>query len=166
MPSAPSPIYEAEFLTYVATGTQQTYPRENSYIWDVLEAHPVPDLVLTGGCIGVDETVGRFYAENYPKVIQCLVLPAEDYRSKTSYWWYKFQHDGLRDISSWNTGVGLIERNDKMVEEASKYEHPHGLGFPKERTEQRRSGTWATIRRFRKYNVPYETFPLCDAPRS
>lgn len=153
-----------DILTYVITGTQQTFPRENSYVWETLEGLPTPYLVLTGGCIGVDETAGRFYAENYPKVHQCIVLPGPEYRAKTSYWWREFQN-GTREIDTWNTGVGLIERNERMVAEVAHYHDPHAFAFPKERDEQLRSGTWATVRRFRKYKVPYVVYPLCDAPR-
>ncbi len=164
--SAAHPPSGDGMLVYVITGTQTTYPRENGYVWEVLEGLPTPDLVLTGGCIGVDETAGRFYAENYPKVHQCICLPAPEFRRKTSFWWNGFDDDWVtREISTWNTASGLIERNEKMVKEATMYKRPFGIAFPQERNEQLRSGTWATVRRFRKYDLSHAVYPLCDAPR-
>ncbi len=154
-------------LIYGITGTQQPTKAGAEFIKQTLIGLPVPDLVVSGGCIGVDSIVGRWFAD-FTETDQHVILPAK--LSKVSLWFQEYPHVTFESMPE---GTDYMDRNDRLVEycmaTAGSYVVPNAIrytdvlkafAFPKEEKEVLRSGTWATIRRFRKVGIDPFIFPL------
>lgn len=144
-------------LVYGFTGTQQPSKQGVAFVYDTLIRLPEPDLVITGGCIGIDAIVGRWYAE-FTNCAQTVVLPAS--LKKVSLWFNEYPHVEWEQMPD---GSDYMARNDRMAEILDGYAKRHKVktfAFTKERTEVVRSGTWATVRRFRNVNIAPMIFHL------
>ena len=153
-------------LIYGITGTQQPSRAGADLIKSALCDLPEPDLVVSGGCVGVDSIVGRWYAD-FTEADQHVILPAK--LRKVSLWFQDYPHITFERMPD---GTDYMDRNTKLVEycvsRAGVPVRPavhlpevlKALAFPKERTEVVRSGTWATIRRFRRAGIEPYIFPL------
>lgn len=96
---------------------------------------------VTGGCVGIDHTVGRFLAGRYPKRYHVVIVPAN--RSRVAAWWRaeEFQHVVVVEMAP---GTSYADRNQAIVDASEQL-----VGFPAEPEEHpssRRSGSWQTIR--------------------
>lgn len=154
-------------LIYGFTATQQPSREGAALIRDTLVRLPEPDLVVTGGCIGGDSIIGQWYAE-FTEAKQHVILPSK--LKKVSLWFHDYPHVTFEQMPA---GTDYMDRNTKLVEycvsEAGLHSGltPHRLSeklkafaFPKEQREVIRSGTWATVRRFRRAGIEPKIFPL------
>ncbi len=154
-------------LIYGITGTQQPTKQGAQFIKETLMALPEPDLVVSGGCIGVDSIVGRWFAE-FTEANQHVILPAS--LRKASFWFTDYPHVTIERMPD---GTDYMDRNDRLVQYCVDQATEDGmlpahqftevlkaLAFPKEDREVLRSGTWATVRRFRKVGIDPFIFPL------
>jgi len=153
-------------LIYGITGTQQPSKDGAEFIKRTLCDLPEPTLVVSGGCIGVDSIVGRWYAD-FTEAEQHVILPAK--LKKVSLWFHEYPHITFEQMPD---GTDYMDRNTKLVEfcvsRAGLNDLPQwrysdvlkALAFPKERREVQRSGTWSTIRRFRRAGIEPYIFPL------
>ena len=154
-------------LIYGFTATQQPSREGGALIRDTLCHLPTPDLVVTGGCIGGDAIIGQWYAE-FTEAAQHVILPAS--LKKVSLWFHEYSHVTFEQMPE---DTDYMDRNTKLVEYCvSEAGLHHGLphyrlmevlkafAFPKEQKEVIRSGTWATVRRFRRAGIEPRIFPL------
>lgn len=151
-------------LVYGFTGTQSVSQAQAMAVRHVLLRLEDPDLVVTGGCVGVDSIVGSWYAE-FTEADQRLVLP---YNLRKVQHWYK--HHPHVEVERMPAGTSYMDRNDRMASILADYAQQQKRGqvlhrvrtfaFPHETAEQRRSGTWATVRRFRGVGLPPQMYPL------
>lgn len=151
-------------LVYGFTGTQQPSKQGAEFVRETLIKLPEPDLVITGGCIGIDAIVGRWYAE-FTDADQLVVLPAK--LAKVSLWFNEYPHVRFIHMPE---GTDYMDRNDKMAAILAAYKRSAFIrsgmttvktfAFTKEQHEVQRSGTWATVRRFRHVGLPPMIHPL------
>jgi hypothetical protein len=158
-------------LIYGITGTQQPSKAGAEFIKRTLCGLPEPDLVVSGGCIGVDSIVGRWFAD-FTEADQHVILPAK--LTKVSLWFQEYPHITFESMPD---GTDYMDRNDRLVDYCiartqlsllpQQRDDAHAYSqilkvyaFPKESKEVIRSGTWATIRRFRNHSINPFIFPL------
>lgn len=110
------------------------------------------DKFYTGGADGVDSYCAQVGFEHCINEVWSEntelwgVVPAGLYWNRKTLEYF--------DLVEYING-DYMDRNDVLVARAEVL-----LAFPKTRFEERRSGTWATIRRARKAKVPVWAYPL------
>ena len=126
-------------------------------------AHPQAELVITtltglrkirgfvtGGCTGIDTSVGRWLAWVYPQVPQIVFLPAD--RSRVVNWWDPLLADWDAEeegrpaprIVAVPVPGSYADRNAAIVAKSDVV-----VGFPayaEQHPARRRSGSWQTLR--------------------
>lgn len=154
-------------IIYGFTGTQQLSKAGIEFVKRTLLTLPEPDLVVTGGCVGVDAVVGRWYAD-FTEAKQHVILPAK--LKKVSMWFNEYPHVTFEQMPK---GTSYMDRNDRLVQYCVETTRLHGgfaswrypaelkaFAFPAQHREVLRSGTWATVRRFRAAGIEPVIFPL------
>lgn len=141
-------------MRYSFTGTSRlpTDIDNSIFIRSSLESLDEPDEVYTGGAYGVDTEVHNFATEMWPKAKLFLILPAVPFNEEvldTKGVIHLWTSEGQTNSKSY------MIRNDALVALCDKL-----IAFPLTATEERRSGTWATVRRAKKANKPVTLFPL------
>lgn len=129
-------------MIYAFTGAQDPIGDYRGRIKNtLLTLDPGSDKILTGACIGIDEAVARLAYEMGFFVY--TIVPA--IFTKIDHFF--FEHCTAYEIMP--AGTGYMDRNDVLVNHPI-YNCDILYGFPNQREEVLRSGTWATIRRARK----------------
>lgn len=102
--------------------------------------------LFSGGAHGVDTAAAFFALELGLPVV--LVVPADLFHN------YRLaQNTELADVIE--VEGSYMDRNDRLAEEADEL-----IAFPRSPNETVRSGTWATVRRFRKQEKPVKIVSL------
>lgn len=105
------------------------------------------DEFTTGGAYGIDTAAASVAFRKHPQAFHRLCIPkGKNYNIA--------MHDYPFHEIVWVEG-GYMKRNDVLVAHADVL-----LAFPETLKEQRRSGTWATIRRAEKAGIEVRKFPL------
>lgn len=128
-------------------------------IEDALTMFPHATGFISGAAPYVDSMAYRTAAYNFPSAIHTIYVPCD--RSGEPLW---HNEDVVRDARDAGHEVeyiygGYLKRDDAMVRAADVL-----LAFPNSMREELRSGTWATIRRAWKRDVPVYYFPLDGQP--
>ena len=102
------------------------------------------DTIFSGAAFGVDTAGAR--AAQLAGAKLTLIRPAD-----------LWHNDNLTEIADHVINVygSYMERNDRLALEADRL-----VAYPLSAVEQLRSGTWATVRRFRKLGKPVEIRPI------
>lgn len=103
-----------------------------------------PDTIYSGAAYGVD-TIGA-KAARAASVDLILVTP-------TGKWYNHTLHEIADEII--HVRGGYMARNDRLAAEADSL-----IAYPSTSEEELRSGTWSTVRRFRKLGKPVTIVPL------
>lgn len=102
----------------------------------------------TGGAFGIDSFTANYAARYHPGAEHFLYFPLG-----------KWFNTDLLDRTHWKDKIaisgGYMKRNDVLVAACDIL-----LAFPRTKSEELRSGTWATVRRARKEGKPVWYFPL------
>lgn len=112
------------------------------------------DCFVSGAAFGVDSTAAQFAMECHPHAQHHVIVPDGVYNDIFVAILKTFESPNV-NLEFMPKGTNYMDRNDRMVELADKL-----IGFPKTSTMQRRSGTWATIRRGTAKGIPVHIFPL------
>lgn len=147
------------------TGVQQIVGPQFRYINEVLDALKA-NVFITGCAYGIDTYVANECIRNFPKARHIGVVP----------YGYKFNDVHIHGMTLagevWDMAKPKnksehpnLLRNDYMLELAQELNKNTAklIAFPGGPKEVLRSGTWSTIRRARKRNMPVEIYPLCYA---
>ncbi|MDY3555278.1 hypothetical protein R5W24_004419 [Gemmata sp. JC717] len=105
----------------------------------VMYALDGPPTFHHGGCVGADRQAHRVIREVYGATARIVIHPASDQPERLCDW---TDADELREPAP------SLDRNRAIV--GSVTGSAVLLALPKEATEQRRSGTWSTVRRARE----------------
>lgn len=117
------------------TGTQQLITLNQArQIWTWLKQLD-PEEFHHGDCIGADEAA-HYIAKSLG--IECIGHPPIISKKRA-----------FTDCDQWRPAKPYLDRNHDIVNEVEEM-----AACPKTRTEELRSGTWATIRYARKQKVP------------
>jgi predicted Rossmann fold nucleotide-binding protein DprA/Smf involved in DNA uptake len=134
------------------------------------------DVFLSGAAEGVDVWAAECAITQFPEARHEVVIPA----------WLNdggislpcpYDVDGVKGLSKLASenqvelairlgppgadhADGYMLRNDELAHGCT-----HLVAFPEGSKEQRRSGTWSTVRRARKLNRPVKVAPLADAAK-
>jgi hypothetical protein len=121
----------------------------------ISEAGPAAEY-RTGAAYGID-TIAFWAAISYDNsAVHRICYPAGEWYNRELLARIRAK-DGPGAVLESVSG-GYMKRNDRLVDGASML-----LAFPETPEEQRRSGTWATIRRARKAGVEVRLYPLSEA---
>ncbi len=112
------------------------------------------DEFISGAAHGIDtHAAASAYALSPARTKHRIVVPNRDHNfafvEVISKW------PGFITIENMPEGTDNLDRNDRMIELADKL-----IAFPKTANEEKRSGTWATIRRGWKKGIAVEIHPL------
>jgi hypothetical protein len=121
---------------------------------------------VSGACWGVDTLAARDALALWPHARHRLVVPNAPHNEELVAEFEVLERLRLENaagrgreihatVEKMPAGTGYMERNDRLVLLADVL-----LAFPSTRDEVVRSGTWATVRRARKANVPVMVYPL------
>jgi hypothetical protein len=121
-----------------------------------------PEAVVTGGAAGVDTLVAMAIDEWVPSIHQMVCYPTRiDCRPVR---WNAALKQDLPHATFHAAQPGhtdsdaYMNRNDDLV-----YACERLIAFPATRAVRIRSGTWATVRRARRLDMPIEIWPLSEA---
>lgn len=123
-----------------------------------------PTEFVSGAAFGVDTIAALAARDGYLNCIHRLVVPNGRHNEDLVRQWEKYvSEDPLRtDIDSrvhvvqrMPEGTDHLARNDEMIHRADIL-----IAFPRTPEEEKRSGTWATIRRARRKGIPIHLFSL------
>ena len=123
-----------------------------------------PTEFVSGAAYGVDTIAALAARDGYMDCTHRLVVPNGRHNEDLVAKWEKWaDEDALRTdtdarihlIQRMPTGTDHLARNDEMIHLADIL-----IAFPPTAKEERRSGTWATIRRARRKGIPIHFFPL------
>lgn len=130
---------------------------------EVIEAKfGVPSLLVTGSAHGVDTIWIQMAAARWRRTAIMLIAPDAPH-NEDLYHLLRAMHNG-RSIARTrllvmprapNNAAAYMQRNDQVQHHADVLS-----AHPKQRTEVIRSGSWATIRRFRKRDKPVWLSPV------
>jgi predicted Rossmann fold nucleotide-binding protein DprA/Smf involved in DNA uptake len=122
-----------------------------------------PEYIMTGCAYGIDTYVPYAAIEIWPKIKVICVIPAAPHndefvrdiiqRSGTELV-HMYAYEGMTNTERY------MDRNDELAKRADEL-----AAFPHTKSEVIRSGTWATVRRFRKLNKPVHIFPINERTR-
>jgi hypothetical protein len=115
-----------------------------------------PRVVVSGCAFGVDTDSTLEAIKLWPDVTIWCVVPAAYHNSR--FVEAMRQRPGTKVIrvpERKNASDSYMARNDMMAEISTDL-----AAFPHDSIEEIRSGTWATVRRFRKRNKPVYILPL------
>ncbi|TXI11661.1 MAG: hypothetical protein E6Q76_02190 [Rhizobium sp.] len=116
------------------TAAQRAALREHLTAWLLYSIHGPPTF-HHGGCVGADREAHELAREVWGKTAVVVIHPASDQPERLCDW---------RDADELREPLPSLVRNRDIV--ASVSEGSVLLALPKENREQRRSGTWATVR--------------------
>lgn len=137
-------------MRYSVTGTtdvEEKYHVNHIKVSDVIRALPDVTEITTGGAFGVDTIAATVsFAIFGSRVHKRLCAPKGML--------YNHRTHVFVDEIIYVEG-GYMKRNDALVEHCDIL-----LAFPETPEEQRRSGTWATVRRARKAGKEVHIYPL------
>jgi len=144
----------AEFLMYVVSfsGPARTSFQEADFVEDIVARKVRAARFVSGGAYGVD-TAAAYGVDLYGLGSLHFVVPASLPNNRK---FVKKLVDDDRATVEYVSGT-YMDRNDRLVELADEL-----VAFPRTREEERRSGTWATIRRAWKAKVPVTLYPLSE----
>jgi hypothetical protein len=113
-----------------------------------LDKNEITELT-TGGAFGIDSIAAQVGHHEFPDIIRRLSYPKGEFFNRDCFQWINVVDpvDG-----------GYMKRNDRIV-----FHSDILFAFPKTSIEQKRSGTWATVRRARRKGIPIFFFPLNGA---
>lgn len=129
-------------LSYGFTGTRAINEDSEVIVDRVLNRLPIPDRVVTGACVGIDQYVSRWYAEHL-SVPQIVFVPGDRSRVNPDFV-LEMLENPLVLVHFMPRNSTYRDRNVKIVENSTKL-----IGFPEYREshpKSTRSGTWQTIR--------------------
>jgi hypothetical protein len=135
------------------TGTSgELSPRERVYIAKCLDSLPGAEGWFTGGARGVDTFV-HFHLFGTRSGAHTVIVPG-------AVWSGQIAEGAVRREAprGGSAAESYMIRNDELVRAADRL-----VAFPRVAREEKRSGTWATIRRACKAEVPVTVFPLSMA---
>lgn len=121
-----------------------------------------PKALVTGCQVGVDTTFVDYYIEvgRQPDVKVKLIVPSAPHNQEFVAR-MRARGPRLTDViwapNGRNNANAYMKRNDVVAEEGDLL-----AAFPLEPQEVLRSGTWATIRRFRKLDKPVTITPFLE----
>lgn len=114
------------------------------------------DQFVSGAAHGVDTYAARMAHLYFPEAIHTVIVPAAPHNTEFVSWAEALGFEIVRLKSAGNAATNYMNRNQHMVNLADEL-----VAFPKTEEEQwQGSGTWATIRRARKKDIPIHLHPL------
>jgi len=121
---------------------------EAAFIEYELTVAAEPTTIVSGCAHGVDSLWAETAAIRYPNALIRLIIPAAPHNSDLVHFMrhnHRQRLEILQMPEARNNPDAYMQRNDQVQHEADVLQ-----AFPIQPTEAVRSGTWATIRRFRK----------------
>ncbi len=147
--------------TVVVTGTSRTRrPDGDPSLWNqicgVVRATPA-DTYISGGARGIDTLWTLASFDVWPLARRVLVVPT----GVGAHWntnLTNFVDEIIEAKPGRHASQSMMNRNDQLLSSVG----PVSIlqAFPRSPTEALRSGTWATVRRARKLDIPVTIFPL------
>jgi hypothetical protein len=107
-----------------------------------------PDVWVTGACVGVDAYVGMWARLARPDARHVVYVPAD--RSRIKAWWRTLPSDNV-EVIEMPPGSSYRDRNQAIVNASTRL-----IAIPvaaEDHPEQRRSGTWQTVRMGRRAGI-------------
>lgn len=140
--------------SYAVTGQANKLKEDDFFtIADVIEKLPGGVTLYSGGAHGVD-TAAAMIALKREDIDVILVVPIDQFYN------YRLARDaGLTQVIE--VEGSYMNRNSALAEIADEL-----IAFPRTAREILRSGTWSTIRRFRKLEKPVHLHPLQEGART
>lgn len=108
------------------------------------------DEFTTGGAYGIDTIAAETAVQMFPDIVHRLCIPAAPFNRSLSGP-YTIQYGPVGKTQS----EAYMARNDLIVFYTDVL-----LAWPMTKTEELRSGTWATVRRARRLGKEVRIFPL------
>lgn len=137
-------------MRYSITGISDelTY-RQYTFVAKIIKQLTDVDELTTGAAYGVDSVAYYSGVMQHPNIVHRVCYPH-------GLW---FNEKLLADAKQWGHVVekyrSYMLRNDGLIKYADTL-----IAFPRSAIEERRSGTWATVRRARKAGIPVEIHAL------
>lgn len=122
-----------------------------------------PTAIMSGCAYGIDTDVLRAALELWPGILVRFAVPNAPY-NHAQVDFISMHYDGPIEehfVSCQESSVGkrYMARNQWMADNADEL-----AAYPNTSQEQLRSGTWSTVRRFRKLDKPVYLFPTDEGP--
>jgi hypothetical protein len=112
------------------------------------------DVYVSGAALGVDTAAAWIAMEEHPTAQHHVIIPDGPHNDIFLGILRAFESPNIM-LERMPAGTDYMDRNQKMVDLADKL-----IAFPATPDEKQRSGTWATIRRGRKKDIPVHIFAL------
>lgn len=122
-----------------------------------------PEAIMSGCAYGIDTYVPYAAIKLWPQIKIILVIPAAPHNEKfvgemmdrpSTQVIRMTAYEGMTNSERY------MERNDELARRADEL-----AAFPRNPIEAMRSGTWATVRRFRKRDKYIWLFPMSERPQ-
>lgn len=136
-------------MRYSVTGTRSTTAASRGIIRDVLRELEMPREFSTGAAYGVDTIAYEEAVKLWPRIKHRVCVPQGQVHNMELVEAAVKAGHSIEFVRG-----GYLKRNDVLVQHCDMM-----LAFPKTDVEEIRSGTWSTIRRCRRANVPYRLTP-------
>lgn len=140
-------------MIYAFTGLARKLSfRELAFIRDIVKNLPDVTGLRTGGAIGVDTAVAWYGYQFHSDTERYIIAPTGE------YWSEKVPLGSIVRFAPQGStrSETYMNRNEMLVGPPTDLL----VAFPETKQHVQRSGTWATIRRARKRQIPVELYPL------
>lgn len=142
------------------TGTRDLPPEAWAALRQQLATLEAAEFV-TGACAGVDAFVGDALVRLFPEARHMVLVPQN--RASVDRWWLRLPADLLACVEFEFPSGGYKGRNQAIVDASTRL-----VAVPvaaEDHPDQRRSGTWQTVRMARRKGIPADVWMISDLIR-
>jgi predicted Rossmann fold nucleotide-binding protein DprA/Smf involved in DNA uptake len=140
----------------VFTGPENITIPEREYIRGIVTTLPLTyELFVSGAAVGVDTICALQAIDTFQNARHLLVVPNYRHNHLLVQAVLRMTPPPVVDVEYMPGMTDAMDRNDRMIFLGEAL-----YAFPASAQEEQRSGTWATIRRARKKQIPIYYFPL------